>query len=487
MEAARKKIFTLTQLGMAFENHVMEHFGSKQVWVVAEITKISIKSGHRYLELADSKENQTTALFAATIWSSSYRVLQDQLGDVLGELFKPGNKALFLVKIDFHKVYGLKLNILSVDPNYTYGEIEKRKKETVEKLTKEGLIDLQKDLYLPTLSKRVALIGSPNTSGFRDFKEVLFNNPVFRRFKLKQFATSVQGDKAKDEIIAAIRKARCYDVDVIVLIRGGGSKMDLDIFNNYELCREICLTKIPVLTGIGHETDQVVADRVAHHFFITPTAVAKHLYVQIGNFGYFLNKYYDQIKTKSLEQLGGAKDEFYHQNKYFVYFSKEIIKQWREVFSEKSSQLAQHSQRSVFQERERLSSLRYVAQGALQKVILATQNELQKKQGEVYHYSLNVIDFERTATVLNRLEKTEALSVYVLDQERVVLNNQEQMITLLNPMKILKSGYTITTVDDKDVQHFSTDELIGKEMKTLSSRQLIISEIRTIKNIENNE
>jgi exodeoxyribonuclease VII large subunit len=359
MEQADKKVFTLTQLGMAFENHVMDHFGSKQLWVVAEITKISVKSGHRYLELVDSAENLTTAQFSAYMWSRNFIAIKEQLGAEINEIFKPGNKALFLVKIEFHKVYGLKLNILSVDPQYTYGEIERRKKETLGRLSKEGLIDLQKSLYFPTLTKRIALVGSPNTSGFRDFKEVLFNNPVFRRFKLKQFSTSVQGDKAKDEIIAAIKKARCYDVDVIVLIRGGGSKMDLDIFNNYEICREICLTQIPVLTGIGHETDQVVADRVAHQFFITPTAVAKHLYVQIGNFSYFLNKYFDQVKTRSLEQLGLAKDEFQYQNKYLVHHTKEIINTWKDVFNEKAYRLGKNSQRLIHHEREELSNLRY--------------------------------------------------------------------------------------------------------------------------------
>lgn len=485
MEQADKKVFTLTQLGMAFENHVMDHFGSKQLWVVAEITKISVKSGHRYLELVDSAENLTTAQFSAYMWSRNFIAIKEQLGAEINEIFKPGNKALFLVKIEFHKVYGLKLNILSVDPQYTYGEIERRKKETLGRLSKEGLIDLQKSLYFPTLTKRIALVGSPNTSGFRDFKEVLFNNPVFRRFKLKQFSTSVQGDKAKDEIIAAIKKARCYDLDVIVLIRGGGSKMDLDIFNNYEICREICLTQIPVLTGIGHETDQVVADRVAHQFFITPTAVAKHLYVQIGNFSYFLNKYFDQVKTRSLEQLGLAKDEFQYQNKYLVHHTKEIINTWKDVFNEKAYRLGKNSQRLIHHEREELSNLRYKTHRELNRVIQESLSDLERKKGELKFFSTSVLDHERTNILYRSFQKTEDLALHFLDHERVNIQNKEQLVELLNPEKILKAGYTISTVDEKDV--FELQDVVGKEMKTLTSKSLIISKIVEIQNTVKNE
>lgn len=262
--STEKKIFSLGKLTKALENHFMDHFSKKLFWVTAEIVKLNSKSGHYYLELADTRNEQTTALCNATIWATQSRSIQQSLGEDFFTVLKPGNKALFAVKIEYHSIYGLKLNILDIDPSYNYGDIERRKKETIEKLKREGLFDLQKTLHFTVLSKQIALIGSPNTSGFRDFKEELFNNESYRNFKVKEFKTSVQGDTAKNEIVKALKDARKYDVDVIVIIRGGGSKMDLDIFNDYEIAKTICETKTPVLTGIGHETDEVVADLVAH-------------------------------------------------------------------------------------------------------------------------------------------------------------------------------------------------------------------------------
>ncbi len=481
-EKNTRKIYTLTALGQALERHFMDQFAAKEFWVVAEITKINKKGAHFYLEIADSKENLTTAQFSAYIWSRNYQIIKEQLGEETEVLLKPGNKVLFLLKIDFHKVYGLKLNILQLDPNYSYGEIEKRKKETIDRLTKEGLIDLQKNLYFSTLTKRIALIGSPNTSGFRDFKEVLFNNAVFRKFKLKQFSSSVQGDKAKDELIKALKKARNYDVEAIVIIRGGGSKMDLDIFNNYELCKEICLTKIPVLTGIGHETDRVVADMVAHQYFITPTAVAKHLYVQIGNFNYFLNKYFEQVKTKVLERLVSAKDEFSYQNKYLVHHTKELVREWKDTFQHQSFQISKHSQRFLHSEREKLGEIRFSTHRAIQFQLMNWKNELEKTKNTLKQHSFNTLDFERIS-VLERIEnKAKLYGIGKVDNERLQINSVYQMIELLSPFKILQSGYTISTVDNVDVLSLSFD-LNGKEMVTLSANKLIRSKITNVEQI----
>jgi len=263
----------------------------------------------------------------ANLWSANYSLIKDKLGNDLPSILTVGNKALFKLRIEFHKIYGIKVNILDIDSSFSYGEIEKLKQETISKLKVEGIFNHQKRLYLPVIAKRIALIGSPGTSGYRDFINGLTQNPVYRKFTVKEFQTTVQGDGAAPKLIEALKEARTYDVDVIVIIRGGGSKMDLNVFNDYELSREICLTKIPVLTGIGHETDEVVVDLVCSYRCITPTAVAKHLYVQIGMFTSNLQKAFDAVKSHSVGQLSIKKEEFAHLNKYFVFFSQQLIHQ----------------------------------------------------------------------------------------------------------------------------------------------------------------
>jgi exodeoxyribonuclease VII large subunit len=475
MTTDRKKIFSLGKLTKALENHFMQHFSSQTYWVTAEIVKVNGKSGHYYLELADTKNEQTIALCNATMWATQARIIQQNLGNDFQQIIKPGNKALFEVKIEYHSIYGLKLNVLNLDPSYTYGDIEKRKKETIEQLKREGLFELQKKLYLSVLSKRVALIGSPNTSGYRDFKDELFNNESYRNFKVKEFHTSVQGDAAKKDIIKAIKSACEYDVDVIVIIRGGGSKMDLDIFNDYAIAKSICKSKIPVLTGIGHETDEVVADLVAHQKFITPTAVGKFLWVRIREFRFFISKYYDQVIKKSQDLLSGAKDEFYHKNKYLIHFTKEILQEWREKFSSLTHSINKKSQRFVHEEKEGLTSISYQVQKGLNAIIHNEQYKLDESLNNIKFKSIAIVHQQREVKLANIFQKTENYSVNLIETEKLKLKNTEELLTLLNPEKILNSGYTITTFENSDIKNIDLKE--GDEIKTLSSNQLVTSKI----------
>ena len=276
-----RKIYSLTQLNSSIERFILHHFGSKSFWVTAEISKINEKGGHRYIELVDSINGKETAQNRATLWRSTYETIRNDIGKELDQILKFGNRVLFQFRIEYHKIYGLKLNVLNIDVTYSYGEIEKKKKETIDRLVKEKIFDLQHTLYLPTICKRIALIGSPDTSGYQDFIHGLSKNEVFTNFVVKSFPASVQGPNAAQELIAAINEAQLYDIDIIVIIRGGGSKMDLHSFNDYNLSKAICLSPIPVLTGIGHQTDETVSDLVAippciHQADITATDSVSH-------------------------------------------------------------------------------------------------------------------------------------------------------------------------------------------------------------------
>ena len=472
-----RKIYPLSKLSAALEKHFMKHFARTNFWVTAEIVKINYKSGHAYLELADTKENITTAQSSAHIWATNLRKIKQILGDDYSNIVKNGNKALFQVKIEYHKVFGLKLNILDIDPSFSFGEIEKRKKETIEKLKIEGLFDNQKQLFLSTLSKRIALIGSPKTSGYRDFKDELFNNASYRNFKVKSFSTSVQGDAAKIEIIKAIEEARLFDVDAIVIIRGGGSKMDLDIFNDYDIAKVICETQIPVLTGIGHESDEVVADLVSYQHFITPTAVAKHLWTQIREFRYFVTKYYDQVSNLSLSLLGGHKDEFYHTNKYLVHYTKELLREWNERFADISYKINILSSKSLNEKREEVFSMTYKLKHLLDRSIQESNNKLETILRNTVFKADLVVQKEKAATLPSIWNKIDNKSASLLETERLKVENLSELLNYLNPEKILKSGYTISTVEGKDVHLSNLEELTGKTMKTLTSNQLITSKI----------
>lgn len=425
--------------------------------MIAEVAKINKKSGHVYLELVDSDKGKTTALMSATIWSSAMQNIRKNLGADTDNILVSGNKVLFQMRIEYHKVYGLKLNVLDIDPSFSFGEIEKKKQETINKLKSEGLFDLQRALYLPVLSKRIALIGSSGTAGYRDFIMKLTSNTVYRNFEVKEFQASVQGDKAAEELISALHNAREYNVDAIVILRGGGSKMDLNVFNNYELNKEICLTKIPVITGIGHEYDEVVADLVCRKMCITPTAAAEFLYIQIGTFAASLRNGFDAIINYSRGMLGGLKDEFYHVHKFLIHNSKQFLLEYQWALKDNA-----HELQSGF--------------------LTALQNEklnIDLVQDRVRSASVNRIALDIETQLPSKLDRLNVATENYLDMRIVELNNLAEMLEMLNPERLLNSGYTISTVDNIDVNK-SEIEIEGKEMKTLSSIGIITSSIKKI-------
>lgn len=483
MSSTGQKIYTLTALNKALERKITNDFGDQTFWVTAEITKIDNKGGHYFFELADAQNNATTALMSAFMWATHARMVKAKLGEQFESILKRGNRVLFSVKIEFHPLYGLKLAILDIDPSYSYGEIERRKIETIKRLKKEGLLDKQKTLYFPTLSKRIAVVGSPKTSGIGDFKEELFNNPNYTQFKVKNFWTAVQGDQAKPQLIQALRNAAMYDVDVIVLIRGGGSKMDLDVFNDYDLCKTISALNIPVLTGIGHQTDQVVADLVAHQYFITPTAVAKHLHTQIGNFSHILNQYNITIQKRILEALSGAKDEFNYLSKYFVHYSQSVVKEKSRELENISTSIERKSTYIVHLAKSNLGDKRYEIFNEIKQFLRFIYHELDLTLNTSYHQALQLVNQHKSTSVDALKNRLEIAVLYLLEKEKLQLKNQEELLYLLNPEKILQAGYTISTVNEKDLNQLD-QTIIGKELKTLASNFLVSSTITTVEKID---
>ena len=436
-----RKIYSLTQLNQSLENHFWKNFGESYFWVTAEIISINEKSGHHYLELADAKNGNTTARSFGTIWASNYSVIVSQIGKSETEaLLKPGNKVLFNIKIEFHAVYGLKLKIREIDPAYSYGEIERKRQEVIKRLKKEGIFDLQREVKLPTIIKRIALIGSPETSGFRDFQNELLNNHDFNNFKIKVFPARVQGEYAAEEIRKAVEEANLYNADAIVVLRGGGSKMDLAIFDDYELAAAICHSR--------------------------------------------LRGFHDKAIQLSQQLLSIERSDFTHVNNYLVHHSRALIHYWKTEFQQRTHDLSQISQQLIYSYRDHLAKQGHELQYLLNSLVQTERNELSVKLSQVSYGAENVVYMQRSHELPSMIEKVKQQSLNIIDQQRITFNNQVELLELLNPNKILKTGYTISTIDDIDAREYA-GELIGKELKTLTDKELITSKITSTKNIEN--
>ncbi|MEM7107882.1 MAG: exodeoxyribonuclease VII large subunit [Bacteroidota bacterium] len=253
-------------------------------WVVAEIGELrNHQSGHCYLELVEKSKDKVVAKARATIWSYTYRNLSVWFEGITGESLKKGLKILCCVNVQYHELYGFSLNIKDIDANYTLGERARRRQEIIDQLKKDGIFDLNKELLLPQVAQRIAVISSPSAAGYGDFIEQLESNPKGYDFEIQLFKASMQGDQSSESIINALFAIHDQEhkFDLTVIIRGGGSQIDLDSFDSYELAAHIAQFPIPVLTGIGHERDETIADLVAHTKLKTPTAVAEFI---IGSF-----------------------------------------------------------------------------------------------------------------------------------------------------------------------------------------------------------
>ena len=252
-----------------------------EYWVTAEIAQINynFNSGHCYLDLAEKQNDATTAKMRAAIWASNFRQINNNFRAMTGQELQAGMKILMLARVNFHEVHGLSLNIRDIDPRYTLGEMALKRRQIIERLTKEGIIDKNRQLDLPPVLQNIAVISSASAAGYGDFQSRLNNNPYGYRFYHRLFQAHMQGEKAEESIGNALKKciASREHFEVIVIIRGGGSIIDLHCFDSYPLAKLIALSPLPVFTGIGHERDETVIDRVANQRLITPTAVAEFL------------------------------------------------------------------------------------------------------------------------------------------------------------------------------------------------------------------
>jgi len=246
-------------------------------WVKAEISSLSIKGGHMYLELVESQKSKVergiTAKMRATCWSGTQEMLSAYFESETGQTLQPGMAVLVETEVQYHPVYGLSLSITNIDPSYTLGDIARQRQQTINQLQKDGLLDAQQLLPLPTLIRRIAVISSPNAAGYEDFKHQLEHSTF--NFQLSTFFATMQGEGAAKSIIAALEEIEGFDV--VVIIRGGGATTDLSCFDDYELCAVCAQFELPILTGIGHTRDISILDLVAHEALKTPTAVAEWL------------------------------------------------------------------------------------------------------------------------------------------------------------------------------------------------------------------
>lgn len=253
-----------------------------EYWVQAELSDVRTNStGHCYLEFVqkDLRSNNLIAKARGTIWSNVFRLLKPYFEESTGQTFVSGIKVLVQVTVSFHELYGYSLTVQDIDPTYTLGDMARRRREILKQLEEEGVLLLNKELEMPRLPQRIAVISSPTAAGYGDFCHQLQNNPRGFYFRTELFPALMQGERVEESVLDALDRinSRPDEFDVVVIIRGGGATSDLSGFDTYLLAAACAQFPLPIITGIGHERDDTVLDSVAHTRVKTPTAAAELL------------------------------------------------------------------------------------------------------------------------------------------------------------------------------------------------------------------
>ncbi len=452
---------TLSELNLMVRNALQDAFPDT-IWVVAEIAEQKQnQTGHCYLELIEKDEqtDRVTARARATIWASLWRMLKPYFESVTGRPLSAGIKVLVQASVEFHEVYGFSLNIRDIDPTYTIGDLSRKRAETISRLKKEGVFEMNRELSMSLAPRNIAVISSPTAAGLGDFVDQLEKNEYGFQYTLRLFPAVMQGENAEQSIRTAMDQVYSFDgfFDVLVLIRGGGATTDLGCFDSYELAYYITQLPIPVITGIGHERDESVADLVANVRVKTPTAAAEFL---IGRSLSFLRRI-DESQQRFTKTVQSRLSFERMRNSRIVAGLRPMV-----------ARMLQSRQHQLEINQSRCVSLVSALLAGHKNLLQQKSNQLNQQTGMVLLQAKNRLQVDRI-----RL-KTAYRSL--LNGEMLKLHNLEKANRLVSPVNVLRRGYSITVQNGKAIKNSDQVES-GTSIRTILSSGEIISVVEKLK------
>ena len=320
---------TLSELQRRVRQVLEERF-ALPLWVSAEIAEVKVNySGHCYLELVEKGGDNGVPLAQsrAVIWRTAYSRIAGYFEAETGQRLAAGIKILAKVAVNYHELYGFSLQITDIDPAYTLGDMQRQRQQTIDCLRKEGVWDMNREVGMPAVVQRIAIVSSANAAGYQDFCKEIGKSPY--RFRLTLFDAFMQGAAAEESIVAALCAVadRMEEFDAVVIIRGGGSASDLNCFNAYRLCTHVAQFPLPVLTGIGHDKDTSVADMVAHTALKTPTAVAGWLVERMDTIDAWLDNAALQLRDNVLVTSRAQELRLQELSSHLLFHAKGLLRQ----------------------------------------------------------------------------------------------------------------------------------------------------------------
>ena len=384
---------------------------SEEYWVEAELSEVHEVRGHCYMELIQKElfSNTPVAKASAKCWKNKWSLLREKFEKVTREGLKPGMKVLLKVYADFHEAYGFAWIVTDINPEFTMGNMARKRQEIIDTLKREGVFELQKELVLPQFAQRIAVISSENAAGYGDFCHQLADNPQQLKFYTRLFPAVMQGEGVEESVIGALNSINenIEKFDAVVIIRGGGATSDLSGFDTLRLAENVANFPIPIITGIGHDRDESIVDMVAHTKVKTPTAAAALLIDH-------LNHILERLLDAQAELIAAVRHRSELEQARLVRMSEKIPVLFSLVKTRQEQRIERH----------------------LANITAAFNDKLSRE-----HHRLSLIENQLSPTLLQQMTK-----------ENYRLQLLQQRLEALNPQRLLQRGYSITLCKGKVVK-----------------------------------
>ena len=404
------KTVTLFELN-SLVREVISSTLSEEYWVEAELSEVHEVRGHCYMELIQKElfSNTPVAKASAKCWKNKWTLLREKFQKVTREGLKPGMKVLLKVYADFHEAYGFAWIVTDINPEFTMGDMARKRQEIIDTLKREGVFELQKELVLPQFAQRIAVISSENAAGYGDFCHQLADNPQQLKFYTRLFPAVMQGEGVEESIIGALNSINenIEKFDAVVIIRGGGATSDLSGFDTLRLAENVANFPIPIITGIGHDRDESIVDMVAHTKVKTPTAAAALLIDH-------LNLVLERLLDAQAELIAAVRHRSELEQARLVRMSEKIPMLFSLVKTRQEQRIERH----------------------LANITASLNDKLSRE-----HHRLSLIEKQLSPILLQQMTK-----------ENYRLQLLQQRLEALNPQRLLQRGYSITLCKGKVVK-----------------------------------
>ena len=436
---SEKTVFSLAEVARSIQRTLAERYKSTY-WIKAEMNKLNhyAHSGHCYPELVEKSDGRVIAEMRSILWKTDYQRINARFLEITREPLKDGITVLMHASISYDPLYGLGLRILDIDAAYSLGELEREKMESINRLKAEGLFLANKQLPFPLLPKRIAIISVETSKGYADFLKIINGNPWGYRFEHTLFPALLQGDRSIAAIMGQLEQiaTQLHQYDVVAIIRGGGGDVGLSSYNHYMLARAIASFPMPVLTGIGHSTNETVSEMVAYQNAITPSELADFLIQRFHRFAGPVTEAQQLIARWSAQLLADQRNQLRNAARYFRLGSLHLTQHAHRVLEYATLQLAKNAPaRLAGQQRELLLAVQAIAAGS---------------RSALKDYHIQVATAQKT-------------------------------VQLLDPQQVLNRGYSITRVNGQALK--STAHLRkGDTVQTVLASGTLTSTIDEIKN-----